>query len=185
VLIESYHQFQRDMLDRYGVKPILNAACMGDTANLGKDYGAINTDIRTFDAHNGTDLTKLPNFCLCDVTSMHFGSGTFGTVVLGEFLEHCVVAEAVRSFQEVYRVLTKEGKLILTFPLDDRPKKGQHDDVLTVEWAEGITSWHQTVWEDEMLLTLFGETGFQILCKQHLDYGFARRGGWGIVLGKA
>jgi ubiquinone/menaquinone biosynthesis C-methylase UbiE len=110
----------------------------------------------------------LPNFVQGDVMDMDYEDGHFGTVVLGEFLEHCTFEAAEKSLRECVRVLKDDGKIVVTFPRDSRPPEQQHSKDKLVNWAEGITSWHQTVWEDAMLEELFTKVGLVEESRTHL-----------------
>lgn len=101
---------------------------------------------------------------------------------MGEFIEHCVIDVAVTCLREAHRVLVDNGRLCLTFPRDGREKKGQHPDPLLIEWSPGITSWHQTVWTEDILSDLFAGSGFAEVSRLPLDYGFAF--GLGVTLHK-
>lgn len=170
---------------------ILNVACKEDPANLGARFNATNVDIQAFDPQTGRDLTKLPNFVLGNALELpEKWSGTFHVVVLGEFIEHCVFDAARRALSEAVRVLRPDGKIFLTFPLDDRPPEVQHkpEEIRTlVEGTTGhdITVYHQTVWTDEQLSRLFVETGVREALREPLVYEFLdprRPTGWGVVL---
>lgn len=179
----DFHQFQIDQC-KEALRPILNLGCMHDPAYLGRDFGAINADVRQHDKHTNTDLRTLPNFVHCTAFKTPFASGFFKTVVLGEFLEHCTWDAAVKVMRECFRVLVPGGTLILTFPLDDRPKEIQHEKELLVEWSTGITSWHQTVWENEIFDKLLEASGFKSHMQKHIFYGFCLRNGKGVVAKK-
>lgn len=191
----NHHQFQLEIVkDRVGLGPILNAASKEDPANLSQ-YGVTNFDISTHCEMLRQDLRLLPNFVLGSVLEMskHFKEGKFKTVILGEYLEHCVFSAAVTSLVESRKVLADDGMLTLTFPLDGRPPEVQHAKEFLKIWVEGdtghdITVAHQTVWEDAMLETLFSETGWSEISRTELSYGFVKDrtpNGWGILLEKA
>lgn len=187
------HTYQQNFC-KNGATPILNAACKEDPAKLGKLYGAFNLDIWDKCQHTNIDLRSLPNFVQGDVCNMTmFEDEFFGTVVLGEFLEHCKVPAAARALKEVRRVLKPDGFVVVTFPLDPRPPERQHSKhhlkvYLEGESGEDFTVWHQTVWEDDMLVKLFEETGFQEVRRSALVYSFVgalrNPNGWGMVLEK-
>lgn len=193
--VSGAHGFQKQQCARakeIGAVPILNAACKEDPAHLGRDFNAVNLDITDFDPHTDVKLTDLRNFVqgnLLEASSI-FGAGQFGMVVLGEFLEHCVYDAARQVLRELHKVLRDDGFIATTFPLDDRPKGKQHAEkhlIVTVpgETGHDITVWHQTVWSDEMLVTLFAETSFKEVSRTPLRYGFGSDGGgWGLVLEK-
>ena len=176
-------------------QPILNAACKEDPAKLGVTYGAINLDVWDECKQSNVKFATLPNFVQGDVCDMHmFKDGHFGTVVLGEFLEHCVVGAARRALNEVRRVLADDGTVALTFPLDPRPPEAQHAKIHLKIYVKGetghdMTVWHQTVWLDPMLASLFEDTGFKEIHREPLDYAFVGKlmqpNGWAVVLAKA
>ena len=189
------HQYQLAMVkDRVGLGPVLNAASKEDPANLSQ-FGVINFDINTHCAMLARDLRTLPNFVLGSVLEMgkHFKDGQFKTIVLGEYIEHCVPPVVEASLVECRKVLADDGMLVLTFPLDARPKERQHAQRHLKVWLPGetghdITVWHQTVWEDDMLEVLFASTGWSVVKKDVLTYGFIKDrnpAGWGILLEKA
>lgn len=190
----AHHNFQRAICDRFA-GPILNAASKEDPAHLGDRFGATNLDIVTQDA-----FTKaiLPNVCknfVCgnvyDLADI-FGPKHFGLIVLGEFLEHCVPGAALRALQACRVVLKDDGRVCVTFPLDERAPDLQHakDLLFTViegETGHDIVSFHQTCWRDEMLVTLCLHAGFVIEERTEVHYGFVgdkSPQGWGLVLRK-
>lgn len=191
--MNSAHRWQREAC-KGAAQPILNAACKEDPAKLGGDYGAINMDIWTFDEQTKKPLSQIPNFVQGDVLNMHWEDGHFGTIILGEFLEHCVPAAAEAALAECKRCLKDDGVLAVTFPLDGRPAKAQHAEhllkvIVKGETGHDITVWHQTVWEEEMLLPMFERLGLEITKREPISYGFIapKRDpeGWGILLKKA
>lgn len=185
------HQYQLKAC-KDSPRPLLNAACKEDPAGLGVNYDATNLDIWTKCQHTNRDLTKLPNFVQGDVCNMTmFEDKHFGTVCLGEFIEHCKVPAAERALKECHRVLKDDGLLVLTFPLDHRPPEKQHAarhlvTYLTGDSGSDITVAHQTIWSQEMLEDLFKVTGFTEISRTELIYGFItnKPNGWGIQLEK-
>ena len=186
------HRYQQNACN-IAEHPILNAACKEDPAKLGVTFNAINLDITSFCHFTNKDLTELKNYVQGDVLALssQFPPETFKTVVLGEFLEHCVWDAAFKALTEIRIVLADDGVLVVTYPLDDRPKEVQHAAdklVATVEGETGhdITTWHQTVWEDEKFNDLIEKTGWRIEQKSDIQYGFVARnpGGYGMLLKK-
>jgi ubiquinone/menaquinone biosynthesis C-methylase UbiE len=181
-------------MDRKELGPILNAASKEDPGQIGAKTGAINLDICTFDEQTKTELKSIPNFVHGSVLDMSelYEDGHFRTVILGEFIEHAVYGAALQAMKECYRVLSDDGVLCLTFPLDDRPAEAQHAKHLLKVWVEGETGkdvvvWHQHVWEDDELKKLFEESGFVEIHRQQLGYGFVKGRkpeGWGVLLAK-
>ena len=180
------HQWQRAFCET-ATRPILNAASKEDPARLGSGYGATNLDICDFDIHTGIHLNTIPNFVRGSITDIGtlFPAHHFNTVVLGEFIEHCLVDYAEEVLERIHAALPVGGVLALTFPLDGRPPEVQHGkDQLKVlvgdESNPRFTTYHQTVWTGEMLSKLFGEKWI-VGRQEELHYGFCGPG-WGIVL---
>jgi len=179
------HQYQRDKAAEFDF-PILNVACKEDPAHLGLDFDATNVDIEDYDIETDTDLYSVPNFQRMSALCLTFQPRTFAHIIIGELLEHCTIKAARIVLREAYRVLTRTGKLTLTFPQDKRTPRQQRPANELVTYCDGIVSWHQTVWSDEMLEELFAVVDFKEL-KQHrkvLDYDICRCKGLGIVLAK-
>ncbi len=187
------HKFQVAACEK-AKRPILNAASKEDPAELGRKFGATNLDLLDFDLHTNTNLKSIPNFVQGDVLTMStlFKPNYFNTIVLGEFLEHCVFGAAEKAFQECHKLLPPDGVLIVTFPLDDRPAGVQQAAEKHRIWLEGetghdITSYHQTVWEPEPFARLLVATGWRIQDKHEIGYSFVNRkpAGFGLVLKRA
>jgi len=166
-----YLEFQRSSVSKYG-GVILNVACKEDPAKLGQDFGAINCDVNDYDPQERISLYDVPNFQIGDACALPFDDKSFDTLVMGEFLEHCPVEAAKQALSEAFRVLRSFGKLILTIPYDSRPPEVQHIPELLVTWKHGITSWHQTVWTDDLFLPLLSGAGFSQLHSEPINYGF-------------
>ncbi len=164
------HEFQREACEK-APTPILNAACKEDPARLGIDFDAVNLDICEYDPHTKVDMRKLPNFKKGSVLQLPFEDGHFGSVVLGEFLEHCKPEPAMKAMEECARVLRFGGQFILTWPQDPRPPEGQHPDELLIEWCPGITSYHQHVWPADEIQANLEKLGFEIDTVQEIPYG--------------
>jgi SAM-dependent methyltransferase len=181
------HEYQRQTCG-HTPKPILNLACKEDPANLGKLLNTINLDKYTFDPHTNIHAKDVPNFVQGDALRLPFDRRTFGTIVIGELLEHCEFYIAEKILKEARRALAFYGRVILTFPLDSRPPTEQHDAHKLVQWAPGITSWHQTIWTDAKLEWLLMKSRLRIVKRRALDYPFLRDQtpqGWGMVLARS
>lgn len=163
------HDYQRRMVNESSA-PILNAASKEDPGNLGRDYNATNLDIEDYDIETKTSLYSIPNFVRGSALNLPFPDGKFGCVVLGEFLEHCFYEDALLALQEAHRVLRKDGRLVLTFPQDNRPKEIQRSPDQLRVYESRITSWHQTVWTWPDLHRLFAESGFDVVSYEDLRY---------------
>lgn len=185
----SAYEFQTEICKSVE-QPILNVGCKEDPASLGKLYGATNLDILDFDTFTNTDLKRLKNFVhgsVLDVETL-FSEKQFQTCVLGEFLEHCLVEFAHEVIETLWRFLPVGGKLVLTFPLDDRAPEQQHGKhqlfvMCGTNDNPQFTTYHQTVWEPKLLKELFAR-GWVIERQDPVTYGFCPRGGWGMVVRK-
>lgn len=157
---------------------VLNAACKEDPARLGRDFDAVNLDIESYDPHTGTKYENLPNFVQASVYELPFEDESFDMIVLGEFIEHCNETAVRDALLSLKRVLKNDGRLVMTYPYDDRPREVQHSADKLVVWDEkyGITSWHQSVWTDDLLLPILDQTGFDRVSVDVLCYGFCPEG---------
>ena len=190
-IMPGYWQYQALSAIESGA-PILNAASSHDPARLHR-FGAVNLDIRTPEELRRIGAQVPPNYKHGSVFAIPFPDNHFQTVVLGEFLEHCVEEAAHKAVKECARVLRPTGRLIITVPLDGRPNghnrpgfaEGSEPDEINHEereWSEGVTSYHQTWWSNEMLHRLRNSIGFVEIQRISLLYVFtAPIGGWGMV----
>jgi SAM-dependent methyltransferase len=180
------HAFQR-IACKDTPRPILNAACKEDPAGLGSLYNATNMDISTFDPATNRDLRTIPNYVQGDATDMQFKDKMFGTVVLGEILEHCVESAALKILSETKRVLQDNGVIVVSYPLDGRKKEDQHGKNLIDQHKDGpITFWHQTVWDIPAFMGLLEKVGLEVTSQEELGYGFLlnKPAGYGFKLRK-
>ena len=184
--VDEQHGFQLRMCERYG-KPILNVASHDDPAMLGERFDAVNLDA-TVKFDSGASTAEVKNFVHGDAMAMPADwTGRFATVVLGEYLEHCDLDVAVTTLKECARVCRPDGVIVVTFPLDDRPKEEQHTEPDKFYWVNsGFSSWHRTVWTDPMLADLFSRSGLAEVSRADLLYPLTKVvPGWGIVLRKS
>lgn len=174
-MFAPHHQYQRHMCQLLG-GDILNVACKEDPAHLGTDFGAVNCDVNDYDPQEQLSLYDVPNFQVGDACELPFDNESFDVVVAGEFLEHCPKDAALKALSEFSRVLNKNGHIVVTYPLDARPPEHQHAPHLLVTWKHGITSWHQSVWTDELLEPLLQELRLEELGvhRRDLDYSFCK-----------
>lgn len=163
--------------------PVLNLACKEDPAFLGRDFNAINMDQQDFDPQEGMSLYDLPNFECGSALDIQRPDGVFGIVVIGELLEHCPYDAAQTVLSEASRVVMDNGYIILTFPLDPRKPEQQHAKEHLVTWDGGITSWHQSVWDDESFAGLIASVGLKEMpsFRSTLQYGFCNGTGCALV----
>lgn len=178
------HQYQRQMVEQFSQPPVLNGACKECPSGIALADGDVNMDIQDFDPQEQLSLYDVPNFVQGSLLNIPFPDKHFGTVVLGEFLEHCPFDSALLAMRETHRVLKSDGIVIVTIPLDPRPKEVQHPPHQLIEWEGGITSWHITVWHDDLWTKLLGLSRFVELkdLRVQFNYGFCL--GFGAVLKK-
>ena len=172
-------------------RPVLNCACKEDPANLGRDFDATNLDILDYDPEMRKNLYEVPNFVQGTASKLPFPDNSYATVVYGELFEHCVFSVAVAILKEGYRVLKKDGMVVITIPFDPRPPNVQRLFAPLFEYEPGITSFHQTIWKKDTLMKLFAETGFVEVEKHRrklryitCDYRDEEGWGCGLVLAK-
>lgn len=193
VRLMQAHKFQINVCET-AEQPILNVACKEDPAGLGERFNAINFDILDYDEFTSRDLKMVKNFKQGDALELAsvFPAKSYPTIVLGEFLEHCVPSAAIKVLKQIHTVLQDDGIVVVTYPLDNRAPERQHGkDKLKVtvpgDSGHDITTWHQTVWDFEKVEILMSEVGFRIAKHQPLDYGFVKDtkpAGYGMVLKK-
>lgn len=186
----AHHGYQRRVCE-LGSRPIINIGCSHDPANLGRDFGAVNMDIATsFLEH---DFARdVPNFVQGHALDTKQPDGHYGTVILGELIEHMTYEAATRALEEAKRILIPGGLIGITWPMDRRPYADQCVDsgeVLTrpVETVpgSGVHRLHVTVWEDALFRRLVEDVGLSILNKTFLTYGIPGcETGWGAILWK-
>jgi hypothetical protein len=186
------HQYQRSkaaLFVEQGLTQVLNACSKEDPGKLGETFNATNLDICDFDIQEQISLYSIPNFVQASVLDMPFANKSYKLVVLGEFLEHCSFAAAKAALLEVHRVLSDDGRVVVTVPLDPRPKHVQHLPHQLVTYVDAgevvITSWHTAIWNPPEWNLLLAQSEFVELPehRQELQYGFCS--GFGAVLRKA
>lgn len=181
------HRWQRATVRRLyeaGYTPILAGAAKEDPACL-SDFGATNLDIQTFDPSTGIDLVKqVPNFVHGSILEMPFPDASFRLVVLTEVMEHLRPHRALQALKEARRVMSPDGRLVISFPIDPRPIESQHSPPVYTEFVEGCFASHVEQWTDDRWLPMIAEVG---LCEEKRDYltyvlGGVVLGGRGLVL---
>lgn len=169
----DHHTFQSTMCSRFD-GPVLNVASHDDPAFLGDKYGAINLD-NTTKFNSGATVEEVKNFVLGDAFALpEDWTDRFGVVVLGEFLEHCIYDVAVLATKECVRVCKPGGVVVFTFPYDDRPPFEQHPPEECYECRPGFTSFHQTIWKDDILASLFKDCGLEEILRCSTTYYLTR-----------
>jgi hypothetical protein len=188
IAVGTYPEFQRLCAGRYS-KPLLNAACGMDPCRLGELFGAINLDAFDPDEEVPKRRSRVPNFVKGSVFALPYPDEHFPTIILGEFIEHATFDAAVRALVGCRRVLTANGVLVLTFPVDGTPLDQQphFDPPQDCGFHEDgdVSGRHQTFWSVLMLHELFKAAKLIVLERSALFYPWVNpTAGWGIVLRK-
>jgi SAM-dependent methyltransferase len=159
-MASEYIEYQREMA-ALAPQPMLNCGCKEDPAKLGRDFGATNLDIQDYDPQTRTNLYTVPNFVCGSVLTLTevFPKQYFGSVVLGDVLEHATFDLARRALDQCKAVLRPDGWLIITMPMDRRPKEMNHAPEHLVEYPGGFVSWH-LYWPEEQIEKLLEDSGF-------------------------
>ena len=183
VIYSQCHAFQSEWCFHLG-GPILNLCSQADPAHLGEKYGATNLDICDREIDKNTIYRdEVKNFIQGDARKTPFKDGEFKVVVLGETIEHCTERYAYDLMRECVRV--SREYIILTYPYDPRPKEEQQKEEHLIEYAPGCVSWHQTLWDREMLLKMFNSFELRVLVTRDIFYYFTKViPGVGFVLKK-
>jgi SAM-dependent methyltransferase len=144
--------------------PLANLACKEDPAELGELVGATNLDLEEMDQYTKVTFREgVKNFVQGSILDLPFDDNSYASAVVGELMEHCRPEPAEQALRETKRVVRPGGPILLTFPLDDRPKMEQHGpEGPYYEHCEGITSWHQTVWSDIKMNQLLDKVGLEL-----------------------
>jgi predicted SAM-dependent methyltransferase len=184
-----YIAYQREMCEKCP-RPILNVGCKEDPARLGTDFNATNVDCCDFDIQEGINLYSVPNFQVASILDLPFPDQSFGTIVLGDVLEHGTYDLSLVGLKECWRVLMDNGWLVCTVPQDARPKELNHAPEHLVTYPGGFTSYHH-YWSDEDISRLFKEAGVEVdptktrrLRYVALDWSGGQGWGYGFVLKK-
>jgi len=106
-----------------GSKKILNigfgSANLEEVVLLNEKYDWTGIDISDESVLVAKQKYKNASFSLGDVRDLKFNDNTFDIVVMLEVLEHIPPRYTFMAFREINRVLKKNGKLILSIPLNE------------------------------------------------------------------
>jgi cyclopropane fatty-acyl-phospholipid synthase-like methyltransferase len=146
----------------------------------------MNMDVCDYDHSTETDLTKsVRNFILADyLQTTQFVQ--YDGMVLGEVLEHCTMEIGAQFLKKMRKETKTGGHLILTLPQDHRDKYEQYArEEEYLEYAPGITSWHQTVWTKELLDEYLSDAGWKEI-EYNTAWWFKDRGiFWHLIVAEA
>lgn len=163
---------------RHAEAPALNVGCNEDVFDFKEKLNATNLDITNWDVANArpnkadiiADARSLP-------ASLH---GKFGSVILGDILEHMTDDDAVAALWNAKQCLANGGPIVVTVPHDTRPVADQKDGAKeSDEYTDGVTAFHVHPVTRERLESWVAAAGLKIDRMQELDY--THFSGWGIT----
>ncbi len=158
---------------------ILNIGCGDDPGKLKERYGAVNLDICAVDP--GTGKVNLVDI-IADARNLPPDLyGRFDTVVLGDILEHMHNDDILSSVKEAKKCLDEGGKIIITFPEDDRELIDQHPGLnINLEYIPGISIFHKNPLTLKKMILLLQSIEVEVDIIQLINYGFVENG-WGLT----
>ena len=163
---------------RHAKAPCLNVGCNEDLYDLRGRFAGTNVDVTTWDVANArpnkvdvvADARMLPE-------SLH---GKFGSVVLGDILEHMADDDAVAALRSAKKCLKNGGPIVVTVPSDDRPVSQQRDGATEADlYCQGVHAFHVVPVTRQRLESWIDRAGLRIVEEQQLDY--TNCAGWGLV----
>lgn len=163
-----HHQFQRYVCN-LGLDPVLNIGCADDPADLARDFGAVNMDMVRFG--------DPPNWRHGNALDTQEPDQYYGTVILGEILEHMVEEAAELALKEAVRILKPMGVIGITTPYDRRTFEEQclpghrFTDGVPTEVAMGCWEHHLSVWTPDRLRPVLRRAGLRAVHESNLYYG--------------
>lgn len=113
-----------------------------------------------------------------DARALPYADCAFETVVLGDIIEHLSDADAVQVLAEAQRVAT--GRVLVTWPVDARPRAEQSGGADLGDYAPGISTAHPRPVTRAMVGAWCETAGLAVTHEEPLTYPFAR--GHGLVL---
>lgn len=166
--------FQRE----YCFGRALNVGSNTDGANLKRDFGAVNLDLRERDHVTGE---AMPVDVIGDARDLPY-SGEFDTVILGEILEHMEAADAIASLRQAVKALRAGGQVVVTLPHDTRRDAG----TLAVPegdakfYAPGIYAYHYRSISRRELVSWLVSAGLKVVKLARILYVWGEEGS-GVV----
>lgn len=166
--------FQRE----YCFGRVLNVGSNTDGANLKRDFGAVNLDLRETDHVTGE---AMPVDVVGDARDLPY-RGEFDTVILGEILEHMESADAIASLRQAVKALRAGGQVVVTLPHDTRRDAG----TLPVPegekqfYAPGIYAYHYRSISRRELVSWLAVAGLKVVKLARILYVWGEEGS-GVV----
>jgi len=163
-----HHLFQRRVCE-YGLTPVLNLGCAEDPADLAPDFGAKNMDMVKYQ--------NPQNWVQGDARDTKEPADHYGTIILGEVLEHCEEKAAQEILCEMARILHPNGIIGITTPFDTRSFEQQctpghmFTNGAPHEVAPGCWEHHISIWTRDKIEPLLEVAGLAIVNETLVQYG--------------
>ena len=158
--------------------PALNVGCNEDIFDIKGQLDGTNVDITNWDVANArlnkadviADARSLPQ-------EMH---RRYGSVILGDILEHMSDDDAVAALQSAKQCLANGGPIVVTVPSDTRPVAQQRNGAKeSDQYCDGVHAFHVNPVTKERLDLWLQRAGLQVQKIQQIDY--TNFMGWGVV----
>jgi len=160
---------------------ILNMGAGADFAKLREKKNALNVDILDYEPNRPDIRHKID--LQADIRHMPVvHHGEYDTVVLGEVLEHCNREDGIAILQEAHNCLKPGGKVVITYPEDNRTPEEQRfagsEDAI---YVDDISYAHKLIQREEMFDWLH-KANFMVRHCDPLNYRDVGIDiGWGII----
>ncbi len=83
-------------------------------------------------------LAERFTFCLASADQLPFPDGSFDTVIMNDFMEHC--ADPAATLREAFRLLAPGGRCYVNFPPYGHPFGAHMSDLISIPWVHGFFS---------------------------------------------
>ncbi len=83
-------------------------------------------------------LAERFSFCLASAERLPFPDGSFDSIVMNDFMEHC--ADPAATLREAMRLLAPEGRVYINFPPYGHPYGAHMSDLISVPWVHCLFS---------------------------------------------
>lgn len=119
----------------------------------------------------GLDLvSKHPRMIKGDISNMPFRDESFDTIFATEILEHLDDETLNKGLDDIYRVLRREGHLVITVPYKEDMRQNM---VVCPKCGAKFHRWgHMQVFDEERMREMLERKGFKIVNIKRLPLGF-------------
>ncbi len=83
-------------------------------------------------------LSERFSFCLAPAEALPFPDGSFDSIIMNDFMEHCADPAAV--LREALRLLAPGGRCYVNFPPYGHPYGAHMSDLISIPWVHGFFS---------------------------------------------